>query len=183
MPLYNLIDDQTIDFDNHSRGDKKPVVFGDGLHMHKRINAGRHKGVDVIFPVDKPGEYIFKGKNIKEKERNGIISEINRVFKKDKNKVANLTDTVVREIMRYSGNVPQVQSIENIRSGAKNLAEAMGLKPKIIDEIKSMTELKIENFISSHESEDGKQYFVKQDFKRRKIKMSDNIEKLFYANN
>lgn len=104
-------------------------------------------------------------------------------MKKDKNKVANLTDIVVREIMRHSGNVPQVQSIENIRNGAKNLAEAMGLKPKIIDEIKSITESKIENFVSTHENEQGKQYFVKQDFKRRKIKMSDNLEKLFYANN
>ena len=181
--IFNLLDNQTLDFENHARGNRKPIVFGDGLHMHKRMNKGKYKGVEIIFPIDKLGEYIFQGRNIKTKEEKHIISEINKVFKKNKDKRQKLIMTVVREITRYSGRIPETELLENVRKGARNLAQAMELNGDIVDEIKSITENEIRNYVSTHTNDKGKQFYIKQDFVRRKIKMSDNLEKLFYANN
>ena len=44
--MKELINGQTIDFDIHRAGDCQEITV-DGLHMHKRMNGKKFKGVDV----------------------------------------------------------------------------------------------------------------------------------------
>lgn len=183
MKLKSIIDNQTIDFDLHARGDGKPTFYGGGLHMHKRINSGKYRGVDILFPIDSPTSYSFRKKSISSRDQDKLISEINRVFKDNPQKVKDLVDTVIKEIERYSGAISEQQLLKNIKDGAKNLASAMGLNRKITDDIKSIVDGKLTTYLSSHKDSKGKLYYIKQDLKRKIIKMSDDLEMVFYANN
>lgn len=180
--MIELIDGQTIDFDIHKAGDGQPIGLK-GLHMHKSMNGKKHKGVDVLFPLDDKEEIEFRPSTTNDLIQIQIINEIQRVIKKDKTKRIELVERITEEIRRYSQGMPSNEQIDAIRRGAERIAKIFSKNSKIEKEIIQNIDKKLKFYISSHETELAGQFFIKQDFLRHRIKISDDLEALNRGNN
>lgn len=173
--MEELIKDQTIKFDNHHAGQ---AVTINGLHMHKRMNGKKYKGIDVKFPLDHSEAISFEPKSTKNEIRKQLVNEIKRVVNKDVEKRILLVETIIDEIAKYSNELPEIDQIVNIRRGAERIAKVFSKNAKIEDEIKQIISKKIETFISTHSKNNGSQFFVKQNFYKHTIEISDNLNEL-----
>lgn len=180
--MIELLDGQTIDFDVHRAGDGQPAGV-EGLHMHKSMNGKKHKGVDVLFPLDDAEEITFRPSTTNDLIQRQIINEIQRVIKKDKTKRKELVEKVTEEIRRYSYGLPSKEQIEVIRRGAERIAKVFSKNSRVEKEILQHIDDKLKFFISSHKNEDDNMFFIKQDFLRHRIKISDDLEALNKGNN
>ena len=73
--MKELINGQTIDFDIHKAGDGSEISI-DGLHMHKRMNNKRYKGVDVLFPLDDKEDIEFRPKTTPDNIQRQLINVV-----------------------------------------------------------------------------------------------------------
>jgi hypothetical protein len=179
--MQKLIDNQTIGFDVHIAGDGQPVSIS-GLHMHKRMNGKQFKGVDVLFPLEGDGDIIFRPSSTKNALRNQLMTEIRRVISKDVAKRKELVKVVMEEIQRYSNGMPSKEQIQKIRNGALRIADVFSKNSVIEQEMTEQIESHLKLFVTKHKKEDGKMFYIKQDFLRTRIKVSDDLEELFKVN-
>lgn len=78
MSIRQLINGQTIEIDNHKRGEL--IIWDRSIHLHKRMNGDKYNGVDVIIPIAEYGELKF-GNKVKSKKQQEIKNEIKDAFK------------------------------------------------------------------------------------------------------
>ncbi|QNJ97029.1 hypothetical protein [Constantimarinum furrinae] len=179
--MKELINGQTIDFDLHKAGDGSATSI-DGLHMHKRMNGKRFKGIDVLFPLDEKEDVVFRPSKTHNLLRRQLLNEVRRAVSKDKSKRQYLVDTIVDEISRYTGYMPQVNQVESIKRGAERIAKIFSKNTKIEEEMKQQIRSRLDFYVTKHENEDKSSFYVKQDFLRNRIKISDDLESLFKGN-
>jgi len=180
--MDKLIDNQTIDFDTHQAGSGEEILI-DGLHMHKRINGKRGKGVSVIFPLYGKSEIVFRPRTTKNKLRQQILNEIKNVLKKNHEKRDEFVMTIIDEIKRYSNGLPEEKKIDNIKKGASKIAKIFSKNDEVKNEIMQIVKKRIKFIITSHLKNNGKLFFIKQDFMRNRIKIGDDLELINYGNN
>ncbi|MFE3870262.1 hypothetical protein ACFX5F_03400 [Flavobacterium sp. ZS1P70] len=56
--MKQIIQNQTISFDTHQAGDGRKIDIEE-LHMHKRMNDKKFKGVDIKIPLDPNKSIIY----------------------------------------------------------------------------------------------------------------------------
>lgn len=177
--MKQIIQDQTIGFDTHQAGDGQLIKISE-LHMHKRMNSKKFRGVDIRIPLDPNKEIIYTGNNSQDAER--IISEIKRVFKKDPAKVTEMAKYIAYTISRYSANMSPEDSETFLDNSASAIAKHFDLDGKIADRMTSEINKHISSYITSHRDETGKLFYIKQDIDRKRIKLGDDLEKLLFGN-
>lgn len=179
--MKGLINDQTLDFDIHHAGDGQ-VSSTKGLHMHKRMNGKRYKGVDVRFPLNEKDQIEFMPKSTPTLVQRQIINEIKSALNRDIPKRGELVKIIIREIERYSEGETTKERVNQLRQGAKRIAKIFSKNSKIEEELMQEANERIEIFITKHKKMDTGDFYVKQDLVRNRIKVSDNIEDLNYGN-
>lgn len=177
--MKQIIQDQTISFDTHQAGDGQEINI-DGLHMHKRMNSKKFKGVNIRIPLNPDEEISYSGNN--SKLSNEIINEIKTVFKKNPAKVREMAKTLAGIISRYSKDMNAKNSKEFTDNSAKAIAKHFDLNEDISGKLDSGINKHLSFVITSHEDENGKLYYIKQDISRKRIKIGDNLEKILYGN-
>ena len=76
MALSRLINDQTIEIDNHNRGTE--YKWDEAIHIHKRMNSKKYRGIEVLVPLAYNSKLDFRGVNgNKEIE---LMNEIEKAF-------------------------------------------------------------------------------------------------------
>ena len=79
MNVRQLINGQTLQLDNHNRGSE--LIYGRGLHLHKRMNKGVMGSAEVIVPLFEDGEIEFRSLRGNDKIKARIRNEIKKAFK------------------------------------------------------------------------------------------------------
>lgn len=177
-----LISDQTIEFDIHRAGDGQAAGLK-GLHMHKRMN-GKRKGVDVLIPLDGGQDLIFRPPSTSDDVKSRLINEIRKALSKDPQKRQELVKAVVGAIERFSSGEGQLtdQVNNSAREGARSIARVFSKNDRIFQEMEQMINKRLGFLITSHEKENGESFYIKQDFARKRVKISDDLEELNYGN-
>lgn len=178
--MKQIIQNQTISFDTHQAGDGRKINRED-LHMHKRMNDKKFKGVNIKIPLDPDRPIDYSGNNSADAQE--IISEIKSVFKKKPAKVKEMAKYIANRISRYSQDMDVEDSKMFLEKSAKAIAKHFDLNPKIEDKIIKEISNYLSYYVSYHEDEDGKLFYIKQDVKLKKIKLGDDLEKLLHDNN
>tara|TARA_R110002153_G_scaffold69594_2_gene183920 strand:+ start:43 stop:600 length:558 start_codon:yes stop_codon:yes gene_type:complete len=179
--VKELINGQTIDFDLHKAGDRSATSI-DGLHMHKRMNGKRFKGIDVLFPLDDKNDIVFRPSSTSDLLRRQLLNEVRRAVSKDKSKRQNLVDTIVDELSRYTDYMPEASQVESIKRGAERIAKIFSKNSNVEEEMRQQIQSRLDFYVTKHEKEDNSPFFIKQDFSRNRIKISDDLEALFKGN-
>lgn len=177
--MKQIIQDQTIGFDTHQAGDGRKIEI-DELHMHKRMNNKKFRGVDIKIPLDPNKPIVYTGNNSKNAQN--IITEIKKVFKKDPGKVREMAKYIANRISRYSSDMNANDSKKFLDESASAIAKHFDLDEKIADKMTQEIHNHISFYITSHYDETGKLFYIKQDIDRKRIKLSDDLEKLLYGN-
>jgi hypothetical protein len=175
--MRELINDQTIDFDIHAAGNGQAIGL-DGLHMHKRMNGKRYRGVHVLFPLDGNQQITFRPPHTNNLIRKQLMNEIRRVVSKSREKREELVGTIIEEIRKYSNNLPSGEQVDSIKRGAERIAKVFSKNGKVENEMKQQIEGKLKFYMTSHTDENERQFFIKQDFLRNRITLSEDIEEL-----
>lgn len=177
VTMKELINGQTIKFDMHSAGDGKPAGVRD-LHMHKRMNGKRFKGVGVRFPLAGRADIQFDSKNSKRGDGERVIREIKNALERDAQLRVRLVATLMEEIERFSGSLPKSEKINLMRRGAEKIAGFFSDDRKVLQEMMDMANERVKIFITEHRKANGHPFFIKQDFLRHYITIGDDLEKL-----
>jgi hypothetical protein len=177
--MKQIIQDQTISFDTHQAGDRKAIEVSQ-LHMHKRMNGKKFKGVDIKIPLD-PDQPISFGNSNSDIGKQ-IINEIKRVFDKDPKKVREMAKYIANQISRYSADMTPQNSKSFFENGAKAIAKHFELNEKIEQTLTQQIKNRLAFYITAHHDSEGNIFYIKQDVNRKRIKMSDDVEKLFFGN-
>jgi hypothetical protein len=177
--MKQIIQDQTVSFDTHQAGDGRKVDV-DQLHMHKRMNGKKFKGVNIKIPLDPNKSIDYTGNNSKEGQR--IINEIRKVLKKNPGKVREMAKFVANRISRYTDDMTAENSKEFLDKTANALAKHFELNDKISESMTQEINNHLSFYITSHLDNEGNIYYIKQDITRKRIKIGDDLEQLFYGN-
>jgi hypothetical protein len=177
--MKQIIQDQTISFDTHQAGDGRKIQV-DQLHMHKRMNGKKFKGVNIKIPLDPNQSIDYSGNNSEDGQL--IINEIKSVFKKNPSKVREMAKYVANRISRYTQDMTVEESKQFLDNGAEAIAKHFELNDKIAETMTKQIKNHLSYYITSHEDETGKLYYIKQDIDRKRIKIGDDLEKIFYGN-
>lgn len=179
--MEKLIDNQTVSFDTHRAGDRQEVGIV-GLHMHKSMNSKRFKGIDVLIPLDDKDEIQFRPRNTKDAIKGALLSEVQHALSKAPAKRKELVDTIIDVIGRYSARMnPDERSI-TIRTGAERIARIFSKRPAIESEMQQHINSRLAFIITSHYKDDGSLFYVKQDFRRGRVRIGDDLEDLNKGN-
>lgn len=76
MALSSLIDGQTIKIDNHNTGTL--YQWDEAIHLHKRMNSKKYRGIEVLIPLAQNGKLDFRGAS--EKKDIELMNEIKKAF-------------------------------------------------------------------------------------------------------
>lgn len=175
--MKKIIQDQTISFDTHQAGDGRKIEI-DLLHMHKRMNGNRFKGVEIKIPLN-PNKQIDFGKS-KSIIGQQIINEIKQVFKKKPSKVREIAKYIADRISRYSEDMTAENSIKFFEDGAEAIAKHFELNEKIEKTLTEQIKNHLSFYITAHTDEEGNVFYIKQDIKFKQIKIGNNLEKLIF---
>lgn len=163
-----LIQDQTVTFDTHQAGDRQPIKVDD-LHMHKRMNGRRHRGVNIRIPLNPNEEIDYRGNPNSESE---IMNEIKSVFKKNPSKVTEMAKELASIIKRYGRDMTEENREGFLVGAAESIAKHFELKPEVKEKLMSG----VRGLLTSHTDSQGKTYYIKQDINREQIKISDSLD-------
>jgi hypothetical protein len=170
--LKPLIKNQRIRIDNHKRG--IPIKWGDGLHIHKSFFQGKYNSIEILIPIDSDQEIrIRKNKNKDINQLGEIISEIKKALKPDSSR-EEFVRNIIEDIMRFGSNNI---SLEEVRQSAQRIAKHFDLDQKIVFEIISYYNEKINSYTSYHadlESKNMQYYEIDQRKDSISIKPSSN---------
>lgn len=177
--MKQIIQDQTISFDTHQAGDGRKIEVNQ-LHMHKRMNRRKFKGVEIKIPLN-PNEPINFGDS-KSEIGQQIINEIKQVFKKNPSKVREMAKYIANRISRYSDDMSAEDSKNFFDEGAKAIAKHFELNEKIEQTLTEQIKNYLSYYITAHSDEEGNTFYIKQDVGRKRIKIGNELEKLFFGN-
>ena len=76
MSLSSLVDGQTIKIDNHNTGTS--FQWDEAIHLHKRMNSKKYRGIEVLIPLACDGKLEFRGANGKKDLE--LMNEIEKAF-------------------------------------------------------------------------------------------------------
>lgn len=175
--MRELIEGQTIKFDNHRRGDGQAAVV-QGLHMHKRMNGKNFKGVDAIFPLTGKGDIEFRPKSFADDRRRQLMNEVQSVLKKDPARQRELVQAVVDETERFSGSLPKPEQINAIRRGAERIAGFFSDKQFNMEVSREVADGRIRSIITKHRKQKHGFFYVEQDYLDHTVTVSDKRSEL-----
>ena len=177
--MKQIIQDQTVSFDTHQAGDGRKIEI-DQLHMHKRMNGKKFKGVEIKIPLNPKKPIDFGNSNSKIGQQ--IINEIKNVFKNNPSKVREMAKYISNRISRYSEDMNAVDSRVFFEDGAKAIAKHFELNEKIEQTMTEQIKNHLSFYITAHADEKGNTFYIKQDIVRKRIKIGNDLEKLFFGN-
>ncbi|MBA3051804.1 hypothetical protein KJ959_09080 [bacterium] len=158
MSLKQLLKDQKIRIDDHSRGSGQPIE-PENVHLHKSFTGKKNKGKKIIIYINRPNNNIEFYGNFSGNEKDKIMSEIRRVLSRDKAKLKLLIDMIFEALAIWRNNNI---GIEKAREIANNLAAQFGLGAMIHEEFVNRIEGKLKEVISIHLDEQKKTYWISQ---------------------
>jgi len=174
--MKELLKGQSLRFDIHDRGSGKPVVWGNGLHLHKTMNNDRYNGAEILVPLDNDYDIEFrnirgKNKDIERRIRNEIYDSLVKYPQKRKE----LARTLFDQIERFSQGMSQSERIENLRLGADRIANSFQLRDYVREDIKKGIFNKVKQFLTTHKDEDGNIVYILQDVDGKSIKIGEDL--------
>ena len=133
MAIQNLIDGQTIKIDNHNSGTE--IVWGTGIHLHKRMNKDKYAGAEVLIYIDEDKDMEFRSVTGGEEEKKRLQNEIRRAFKN-----VTIRKQFIESFYRSLRNILDASCIKDpneryklAEQASKRIVRLFGLKEKISD--------------------------------------------------
>ena len=177
--MKSIIQNQTISFDTHQAGDGKKIKV-DQLHMHKRMNGKKFKGVEIRIPFSPDLPIDFGNSNSLVGQQ--IINEIKQVFKKNPIKVREMAKSIANRISRFSEDMTAEEAKAFFEEGAKSIAKHFELNEKIEQNLTEQIKQNLSFYITAHSDNEGNIFYIKQDVARKRIKVGNSLEKIFFGN-
>ena len=136
MALSSLLDGQTIQIDNHHRNVE--CKWGKAIHLHKRMNAEKYRGVEVIIPIAEDGELEFRGVGRKEKIDIHIENEIRKAFSNSTIRTRFVT-TLLKSLSNLfsNSNISKDEWYRLFEEVAGRIVGYFGIKDKVGERINS----------------------------------------------
>lgn len=175
--MRNILKGQSLRFDAHDSGSGKPVAWGNGLHLHKTMNRDRYNGAEVLIPLDNDFDIEFR--NIRGRNKNiegRIRNEIYDVLTKDPQKRREFSDTIFKQIERFSLYLPKRDRIINLRTSADRIAKHFSLTDHVREEIQHDIFKNIKQYLTTHLDDEGTVVYILQDVDGKTIKIGENLE-------
>ena len=166
MNVRQLINGQTVQLDNHNRGSE--LIYGRGLHLHKRMNKGVMGSAEVIVPLFEDGEIEFRSLRGHETIKARLRNEIRKAFKDKRirmNFVIRLSNSRIEDINT---------KIDNLKKASLRMASCFGLTPKIVNYIME----EADTFYAEFVTEDGFNGYIKSDVQNETITIGTDIEEI-----
>lgn len=165
MALSRLINDQTIEIDNHNRGTE--YKWDEAIHIHKRMNSKKYRGIEVLVPLAYNSKLDFRGVNgNKEIE---LMNEIEKAFSNP-----TIRTNFVRTLINSLSNLFNKSRISKdewyglFEEVAGRIAGYFGLNTKIKE--------KMGNDVIKISREKGLDIYLKANKETKSISISDNLE-------
>lgn len=158
MALSSLIDGQTIKIDNHNIGNV--YKWDNSIHLHKRMNSKKYRGIEVLIPLTSDGKLEFRGANGKKDLE--LMNEIEKAFSNPTIRVR-FVKTLMKSLsdLFYSSNISKNEWYELFVIVASRIAAFFGLKTKIKE--------KMDNDIISFSRDKGIDIYIKADKEEKAI--------------
>ena len=158
MALSSLIDGQTIKIYNHNIGNV--YKWDNAIHLHKRMNSKKYRGIEVLIPLASDGKLEFRGANGKKDLE--LMNEIERAFSNPTIRVR-FVKTLMKSLsdLFYSSNISKNEWYELFVIVASRIAAFFGLKTKIKE--------KMDNDIISFSRDKGIDIYIKADKEEKAI--------------
>ena len=178
--MIELIKGQTVSIDNHDRGSGQPIPFDPRIHIHKRMNKNEYPGIEVFLYLDADKDMKIERHKRKEADAKSLESEMRRAFKNPDKRTA-FVKSMLNELNRKCTYDSFEEKLKANFISAKNIAKQFGLHEAYKKPLKDDEGI----FETTHQDDDGNQYFVLQDFQGKKIIIGDskdiveNWDKLF----
>lgn len=169
--LKRLIEDQRIDFDDHSRGNRTTTEWGTGIHMHKRFIDGRRDGVEVIVPLDSDEEITIRNSR-GDRDLGPIIREIRKALAPGQTR-RDFVETISKKLDNLSRGSA---SLEEARATGQRIARHFDLDENITEEIVRSYKQRITFYASIHRGlDDKKLYEIVQRPKRITLRPAQKV--------
>lgn len=132
MSVKQLIDGQVIKIDNHCRGHE--FKWGEGVHLHKRMNKDKFSRAEVLIPIADGGESELEFRNLQGIKSSQIKNEIVKAFK-NKAIRRNFILSFYKALDGILSNegFDKEGKIEIAKKSAEHIAKLFGLNPEIKD--------------------------------------------------
>jgi len=167
MALSNLINGQTIEVDNHNRGNV--YKWDRTIHLHKRMNSDKFRGMQVIIPIADDGDLEFrkvKGHDDDIHIKNEIANAFSNTYIRNK---------FVKSMVRYLNILFAKSNIPN--DEWQNIYEDIACKIARHFDLTSKIKEKLDNDIISFYRKEGNLY-IKANKDKETISIGDNVEYL-----
>lgn len=158
MSLSSLVDGQTIKIDNHNTGTS--FQWDEAIHLHKRMNSKKYRGIEVLIPLARDGKLEFRGANGKKDLE--LMNEIEKAFSNPTIRVR-FVKTLMKSLsdLFYSSKISKNEWYELFVIVASRIAAFFGLKTKIKE--------KMDNDIISFSRDKGIDIYIKADKEEKAI--------------
>lgn len=155
--MKQLITGQSVKCDIHDAGSKRPVEWGKGLHIHKRMHGKNYGSAQVRIPLDEDKDLKIDVRGSAE-IRKKLFNEIKRAFN-DVQKRTEFVEGLISEIERFSNGL---KFEANCRKAAKRIAKHFELDERIKRELIKKMDSEITKYTSIHSGRDNKLYYITQ---------------------
>lgn len=152
--LKRLIEDQRIDFDDHTRGNRTTTGWGTGIHMHKRFIDGRREGIEVIIPLDSDQKITIRNSR-GNKDLGPIIREVRKALAPGQTR-RDLVETISKKLDHLSIGTA---SLEEARATGQRIARHFDLDKNITEEIARSYKQRLTFYASIHRGLDDKKLY------------------------
>ena len=174
MSLKSIIQNQTIDIDDHNWGNREVKNWDDSskdVHLHKRTQfkiEGQHRQVDIRLPINLNNEIkITSNSNELTEVPRKLKKEITEAFK-DRKTRENFIKDIVLILENYESNL---DSLEKANDTLKRVSKHFGLnwtKKEIVEYIGESIE-KIEKIEKVLIDDENHEYYISMNNKRIRI--------------
>lgn len=168
MSLSSLIDGQTIKIDNHNIGTL--YKWDEAIHLHKRMNSKKYRGIEVLIPLAQDGELDFRGANGKKDIE--LMNEIGNAFSNHSIRIR-FVKTLINSLSELfnSSKISKDEWYELFIIVAGRIATYFGLKTKMKE--------KIDNDIIRFSREKGLDVYIRADQKEKSIILGTDITLIY----
>lgn len=164
MALSSLIDGQTIKIDNHNTGTL--YQWDEAIHLHKRMNSKKYRGIEVLIPLAQDGKLDFRGSNGKKDIE--LKNEIEKAFSNPTIRIK-FVKTLINSLSDLfdSSKISKDEWYELFVIVASRIAAYFDLKPKVKG--------RIGNDIIRFSREKGLDIYIRADQKEKTIILGTDI--------
>ena len=134
MALSSLLNGQTIQIDNHHRNVE--CKWGKAIHLHKRMNSKKYRGIEVLIPLACDGKLEFRGANGKKDLE--LMNEIEKAFSNPTIRVR-FVKTLMNSLsdLFYSSKISKNEWYGLFEEVAGRIVGYFGIKDKVGERINS----------------------------------------------